>query len=66
LIYVLVCYELPAGLHFFGIIASKQLFQGQTFGPFPGNITQTVDPSVLSNSFISQVSKSCSAVILVG
>ena len=42
-------------MQFFGIIASKQLFQGQKFGPFPGNIAQTVDPSVLNYSFISQV-----------
>ena len=44
-------------MEFFGIIASKQLVQGQKFGPFPGNIAQTVDPSVLNYSFISQVSR---------
>jgi hypothetical protein len=55
ILFVLVSYEIPAGMQFFGIIASKQLFQGQKFGPFPGNIAQTVDPSVLNYSFISQV-----------
>ena len=50
-----VSYELPAGMQFFGIIASKQLYQGQKFGPFPGSITQTVDPSVLNYSCISQI-----------
>ncbi|XP_028401193.1 zinc finger protein 184-like [Dendronephthya gigantea] len=50
-----VSYELPVGMQFFGIVASKQLLQGQKFGPFPGSIAQTVEPSVLNYSYISQI-----------
>ncbi|XP_046862318.1 zinc finger protein 431-like isoform X2 [Xenia sp. Carnegie-2017] len=48
-------YQLPENLQFYGVAASKQLFRGQTFGPFSGSISPTVDPSLLNYSYISQI-----------